>query len=345
MSEREKILIIGNGGREHALGWKVKQSPNNPELYFAPGNGGTGQIGRNIDSGQLDIDRLLRFSADNGINFTVVGPEAPLAKGIGDVFRENNLPIFAPTEKAARLETSKSWAIDFMVRHNIPHPKSVVITDPHVAIRFFDKPVWNDIVIKANGLAAGKGVFLPNSKEDAMSAIRRIMIDKEFDNGSKVIIQERLRGREMSLLAFTDGKAIVPLLPAQDYKRLQDGDKGPNTGGMGAFAPVPMSAQLYEQVYDTILRPTVDGIREEGNIFQGVLYAGLMLTADGPKVLEFNVRFGDPETQVLMMLLQSDLLTALKNTTEGKLNRRDIIFRRELRFVLFWQQKGILVNP
>lgn len=328
MSEREKILIVGSGGREHALGWKIKQSPSNPELFFAPGNGGTGQIGTNIDIGSLDIDILLKFSADNGIGLTVVGPEGPLEKGIVDIAKEGGLRIFGPTKEAARLETSKWWAINFMKRHNIPHPKSEVITDPWVAIHFFDESVWNDVVIKADGLAAGKGVFLPNSKEEALNAIKRIMIDKEFDDGTKVIIQERLRGREVSLLAFTDGKTVVPLLPAQDYKRLKDGDKGSNTGGMGAFAPAPISTELYRQIHDTILKPTVDGMKEEDNLFQGVLYVGLMLTANGPKVLEFNVRFGDPETQPLVMLLKSDLLRALKNTVKGKLKESDVVFRR-----------------
>lgn len=328
MREQENIIIVGNGGREHAVGWKIAQSLNNPNLFFVHGNAGTAKIGRNLDIGSTDIDRIIRVAKDNKA-FIIVGPEAPLEKGIVNAAKEAGLRIFGPTKEAARLETSKWWAIEFMRRHDIPHPKSVIFTVPQKAEDFFEKnPVWNEMVIKADGLASGKGVFLPSSKEEALETIKRIMIDREFDDGSKVIIQERLKGKEVSLLAITDGKTVVPLLPAQDYKRLKDGDKGPNTGGMGAFAPAPMSSELLKQVYDTILRPTVNGTREEGNLFQGVLYVGLMLTGDGPKVLEFNVRFGDPETQPLMMLLESDLFTALKNTTKGELNRKDIVFRK-----------------
>lgn len=328
MREQEKVLIVGNGGREHAIGWKISQSPNNPELLFAHGNAGTAQIGRNLDIEPTDIDRIVAIGRNDN-TFIVVGPEAPLEKGIVNTAKEAGLKAFGPTQEAARLETSKWWAIEFMRRHNIPHPNSILLTSIQEATIFLNNPVvWQNIVIKANGLASGKAVFLPESKEEAEDAIKQIMIDKKFDDGSKVIIQERLRGREISLLVFTDGRTIVPLLPAQDYKRLKDNDQGPNTGGMGAFAPAPMSTELYREIHDTILRPTVDGMREEGNLFQGVLYAGLMLTDAGPKVLEFNVRPGDPETQVLMMLLNSDLLTALKNTTEGKLRKSDIVFRK-----------------
>ena len=325
----ERVLIVGSGGREHALGWKIKQSANSPDLYFAPGNGGTQQIGTNLDIEATEVNNLARFSSDNKVGLTVVGPESPLGEGIVNVFNEDRLPIFGPTQEAARLETSKSWAIDFMKRHNIPQPKSVVFTDLRVAMHFFDEPVWKDFVIKADGLASGKGVFLPDSKEEATNAIKRIMIDREFDNGSRIVIQERLRGKEISFLAFTDGKIIVPLLPAQDHKRVNDNDKGHNTGGMGAFAPAAsMDKELVKQVYDRILKPTVEGMGMEGNLFKGVLYAGLMMTNDGPKVLEYNVRFGDPETQPLMMLLSSDLLKALKNTSGGRLKKSDIGFRR-----------------
>src|SRR3989338_1280825 len=325
----ERVLIVGSGGREHALGWKIKQSANSPDLYFAPGNGGTQQIGTNLDIEATEVNNLARFSSDNKVGLTVVGPESPLGEGIVNVFNEDRLPIFGPTQEAARLETSKSWAIDFMKRHNIPQPKSVVFTDLRVAMHFFDEPVWKDFVIKADGLASGKGVFLPDSKEEATNAIKRIMIDREFDNGSRIVIQERLRGKEISFLAFTDGKIIVPLLPAQDHKRVNDNDKGHNTGGMGAFAPAAsMDKELVKQVYDRILKPTVEGMGMEGNLFKGVLYAGLMMTNDGPKVLEYNVRFGDPETQPLIMLLNSDLLRALRNTAEVKLKKDNIIFDR-----------------
>jgi phosphoribosylamine---glycine ligase len=325
MTEREKMIIVGNGAREHSVGWQISRFPDNPQLLFASGNAGTAQIGRNLDIESTDIDRIVSTAKDNQA-FIFVGPEGPLEKGIVNAAKEAGVVIFGPTQEAALLETRKSRAIEFMECHNIPHPRSAVIKDYDIAVHFFDESIWNDVVIKADGLASGKGVFLPDTKEEALRAIKRIMRDKEFDDGSKLIIQERLRGREVSLLALVDGKTIVPLLPAQDSKRLKDRDKGPNTGGMGAFAPAPMNPELFKQVYNTILRPTVDGMRKEGNMFQGVLYAGLMLTADGPKVLEYNVRFGDPETQVLMMLLKSNLLTALRNTAEGKLSKHDIEF-------------------
>jgi len=326
MREQEAILIVGKGARENALGWKMEQSPSKPKLYFAPGNAGTQQIGINLDIGEMEIDKLARFSSDNKIRLTVVGPENPLEKGIVNAFMEDNLLIFGPTQEAARLETSKSYAIRFMQSHGIPCPKSIIIGDPHVAMHFFDRPIWKDVVIKADGLASGKGVFLPDSKEEALDVVKRIF-NKEFDEGSKVIIQERLTGKERSLLFFTDGKTIVPLLPAEDYKRLKDGNKGPNTGSMGAYAPAMIDKWSTRYIYDKILRPTVDGMRKEGCPFQGVLYVALMMTNKGPKVLEFNARFGDPEAQPLMILFRSDLLQAMKNTTEGNLEKNDIVFR------------------
>jgi phosphoribosylamine---glycine ligase len=344
MKEREKIIIVGNGAREHAVGWCINQSPNSPKLFFAPGNAGTMQIGRNLDIGVTDTDKVIGIAKDNNA-FIFVGPEAPLEKGIVNAARESNVMIFGPTKEAARLETSKSWAIDFMKRNNIPHPESVVVADSNVAMRFFDKPIWSDVVIKADGLAAGKGVFLPNSKEEALTAIKRIMVNHEFDDGSKVIIQKRLKGKEMSLIVFTDGRTIAPLLPAQDYKRINDSSESLNTGGMGAFAPAPMSAELYKEIYSKILRATVDGMREEGKLLQGSLYAGLMLTDDGPKVLEYNVRLGDPETQPLLMLLNSDLLQALKNTAEGKLKRSDLVFNKGAAVCVVLAAEGYPGNP
>lgn len=326
---KERILIVGDGGREHALGWKIKQHHAGlRELYFAPGNAGTQQIGINLDVEATDVEKLVGVASDKKINLTIVGPEKPLEGGMGNAFREGKLEIFGPTQEAARLETSKSWAIDFMKRHNIPHPESWIFNNPSAVRQFLENIDCKEIVIKADGLASGKGVFLPSSQIDALLAVERIMIDKEFEDGSKVIIQQRLKGREISFIAITDGDTIVPLLPAQDYKRLHDGDRGPNTGGMGGFAPVPLSQDLLKEIYNTILRPTMDGMREEGNRFQGALFAGLMLTDSGPKVLEYNVRFGDPETQSLVMLLKSDLLPALKNAAVEKLSRLDISFRK-----------------
>lgn len=326
---RERILIVDNRGRGHSLGWNLKVADGSRELFFAPGTYGTSNLGKNIDIDVDEIDRLGRFASDNKITLTVVGPEVPLGKGIANAFRKDNLPIFAPTQESAILETSKSRAIEFMQRHNIPHPASEIFDNINEALSFVENPTWAEIVIKANGLAAGKGVMLPDSLAEAKRAIQRIMIDKEFDDGKEVVIQERLKGKEVSLICITDGRTIVPLLPARDYKRIGDNDKGPNTGGIGAFAPVSeVNKKLLQEIYDTILIPTIRGMEQEGKLYQGVLYAGLMLTKDGPKVLEYNSRFGDPETQVLMMLLQSDLYPALKNATEGRLRKTDIVFRK-----------------
>lgn len=326
---KERILIVDNRGRGHALGWQLKAADGSRELFFAPGTYGTSKLGKNVDIDVTEIDNLTRFASDNKITLTVVGPEVSLGMGIGNAFRKDNLAIFAPTQESAILETSKSEAIRFMRRHNIPHPASKIFDNINEALSFVENPTWAEIIIKANGLAAGKGVILPDSLEEAKRAIQRIMIDKEFDDGKEVIIQERLKGKEVSLICITDGRTIVPLLPARDYKRIGDNDKGLNTGGIGAFAPVPeVSRELLREIYNTILIPTVRGMEQEGKLYQGVLYAGLMLTKDGPKVLEFNARFGDPETQVLMMLLKSDLYPALKNATEGRLHKKDIAFRK-----------------
>lgn len=326
---KERILIVDNRGRGHSLGWRLKASDSSRELFFAPGNYGTSKIGNNVDIDITEIDRLERFASDNKIALTIVGPETPLEKGIANAFRRDNLAIFAPTQESAILETSKSWAIEFMRRHNIPHPASTIFNNINEALSFVENPTWAEVVVKACGLAAGKGVILPDSLEEAKRAIRRIMVDKEFDDGKEVIIQERLKGKEVSLICITDGRTIVPLLPARDYKRIGDNDKGPNTGGVGSFAPVSeVNKKLLREIYNTILMPTTIGMEEEGKLYQGVLYAGLMLTKDGAKVLEYNSRFGDPETQVLMTLLKSDLYPALKNATEGRLRKKDIVFRK-----------------
>lgn len=342
----ERILIIGSGGREHALGWKIKQSPDVEKIYFAPGNVGTQTIGQNLDISVNEIDRLRQFSADNEITRTIVGPEVPLELGIVNAYNEDNLPILGPTKEAALLETNKAWAIRFMERHKIPHPPSKIFNDPQEAIDYINNQIPTQIVIKASGLAAGKGVILPDSKEEAHQAIKRIMIDKEIDRGDTVIIQKRLKGGEVSLLAITDGKTIVPFLPAQDFKRAFDGDQGPNTGGMGSIAPTPtLTPQLSKQVFDTILKPAVDGIREEGNQYKGILYAGLMITDDGPKVLEFNARFGDPETQPLMLLLSSDLNLAIKATIEENLTSQNIAFRKGYAICVVLASEGYPDKP
>lgn len=336
-----KVLIVGGGGREHALGWRISQSPQVEKLYFAPGNAGTSLVGENIDIGVGEIEKLKNFALKNKIDLTVVGPEASLKEGIVDEFSKTGLRIFGPSKNAAKLETDKAWAIKFMQRHNILHPESIIFNNPKDAFEFAKNSKWKKYVIKASGLAAGKGVILPNSLKEAKDAIKRIMVKKEFDEGKKIIFQERLSGKEVSLLALTDGKTVIPMISAQDHKRVFDNDKGPNTGGMGAFAPTPtMNDKLLKTVLEKILKPTVKGMKKEGNSYQGVLYAGLMITKNGPKVLEFNCRFGDPETQPLMMLISSDFFITLKACTEGKLKKDLVIFRKGCSLCVVLSSKG-----
>lgn len=325
-----KELVIGGGGREHAIGWRLAQDSPVPVLFFAPGNAGTGEIGQNVPIPATDIDALVTWADEHKPDLTVVGPEASLSEGIVDAFEAKNLPIFGPTKAASRLEVSKAWATNFMERHAIPHPKSRVFTESFEALDFVQTNTWGGVVIKADGIAAGKGVIVADSKEEAVAAVRTMMVDGAFAGaGRTIVIQEKLTGPEVSVLAFCDGKIAVPLVPAQDHKRIFDHDLGPNTGGMGAYAPVPLvSDPLFDEIHRTILQPTVDGMREEGHPFKGILFAGLMLTREGPKVLEYNVRFGDPETQPLMMLLESDLAPILESSIEGTLDRSLVRFRK-----------------
>lgn len=325
-----KLLIIGSGGREHALGWKLKQSQKVKKLYFAPGSAGTALIGENLNIDALDIENLLNFALQSKMDLTVVGPEAPLVSGIVNIFTEQGLRIFGPTKLAAQLESSKAWAAAFMNKYKIPQPKSSVFSDIDKAKKYIRQQGWQNIVIKADGLAAGKGVIIPSSQEEAAEGLESILVKKIFaEAGEKVVIQERLLGKEVSVLAFSDGKNVVPLLPAQDHKRIFDGNRGPNTGGMGAYSSVPFVDQkLLKKIETEILQPTISGMRKDGNSYKGVLYAGLMLAESGPKVLEYNVRFGDPETQPLMMLLNSDLVTIMDNCIDGNLKKEFVQFKK-----------------
>ena len=318
-----RVLIVGSGGREHALAWKAAQSPRLEKLFVAPGNAGTAALGTNVAIGANDSVALAAFAVAQAIDLVVVGPEAPLAAGLADVLRAAGCRVFGPSAAAAELESSKAFAKDFMRRHGIPTASSVTFTDFYAAIGHtlgvdFDR---HGIVIKASGLAAGKGVLLPTCADEAEAALRQIMLEREFgDAGDTVVIEELLEGEEVSLLAFCDGLTVAPMPPAQDHKRLLDADRGPNTGGMGAYAPAPVCPpELASELARMVLQPAVDGLRAEGRPFCGVLYAGLMLTADGPRVLEFNCRFGDPETEVLMPLLASDLLEVAEACAGGRL--------------------------
>jgi phosphoribosylamine--glycine ligase len=312
-----KILIIGSGGREHALAWKMAQSNRVSEVTVAPGNGGTPQRA-GIDA--LDFGVLRAFAAKNDIYLTLVGPEVPLAAGIVDDFQAHGLKIWGPSQAAAQLEASKAFAKDFMQRHHIPTGGHVTFTGFEAA-RDYVRSQANPIVIKASGLAAGKGVILPETPAEAETALRQIIVDKQFGQaGEQVLVEERLTGPEVSVFAFCDGQTALLMPPAQDHKRAFNNDAGPNTGGMGAYAPAPICPpDLLAEIDETVIRPTLAGLAAEGAPYVGVLYAGLMLTPAGPRVLEFNCRFGDPETQVLLPLLKSDLLEIVERSVDGRL--------------------------
>lgn len=316
------ILLIGQGGREHALAWKLKQSPKVTQVYCAPGNAGTASDAVNVDLQANDIPRLLKFAQSEKIDLTVVGPEAPLVTGLVDEFLKAGLKVFGPTKKAAELEGSKKFAKELMRKANIPSADFRAFTNAAEAISFVDERETERMVVKADGLAAGKGVVVCTTKDEAREAIRRMLVQKEFGAaGERIVIEERLEGQEASLLAIVDGHTIIPLEAAQDHKAAHDGDMGPNTGGMGAYCPTPViTPEITDTIVEKILIPTVHELRKDGRSFRGCLYAGLMLTNQGPKVLEFNVRFGDPETQAVLMRLKSDLATVLLAAAEGKLD-------------------------
>jgi phosphoribosylamine--glycine ligase len=319
-TDKVKVLIVGSGGREHAIAWKVLQSPRLAQLFVAPGNAGTAAY--NIPIKAEDIPALATFATDQQIDLVIIGPEGPLAIGLADALRAAGRSVFGPSQAAAQIEASKAFSKDFMQRHNLPTARFATFTEYREALKHL-LSVDYPIVIKASGLAAGKGVILPDCADDAEAALRSIMLSKEFGAaGDEVIIEERLSGEEVSLLAFTDGVTVKPMPPAQDHKRIFDNDQGPNTGGMGAYAPAPiLPPALVEEYTRSILQPTIDGLRTEGKSFVGVLYAGLMLTADGPRVLEYNCRFGDPETQAILPLLKTDLIDITEACATGTLNQ------------------------
>ncbi len=317
-----KILVIGSGAREHALAWKIKQSPKITELYAAPGNAGTASIARNLDIRPDDIEALAGAAQDIGIDLTVVGPEAPLAAGIVDHFEQLGMSIFGPIKAAAQIESSKVFARKLMQKYKIPCPNGITFSSYPEAKRYVESQPM-PMVVKADGLAAGKGVTVAGSRDEALKALSDIMESRIFGPaGDNVIIEECLTGKEVSLLAFTDGKTVIPMIPACDYKRVFDNDQGPNTGGMGSYSPPGFfDARLTRQVVKTILQPAVRAMAQEGTPYTGVLYTGLMLAADGPKVLEFNARFGDPETQAILPRLQTDLVDILLAVVDNKLSK------------------------
>jgi phosphoribosylamine--glycine ligase len=316
------VLVIGSGGREHAITWKIRQSPKCEKVYCAPGNAGIAQLAELVPIKANDIDGLLTFAAEHAVDLTIVGPEQPLTEGIVDRFEERRLKIFGPTLAAAALEGSTVFAKGFMQKYGIPTSnfRTFGAQQRFDAERFINEsPV--PIVVKASGLAAGKGVVVCETKEEALDAVATMMEQNAFgDAGKEIVIEEFLAGEEASLFAITDGKEFVTLTPAQDHKRIFDNDLGKNTGGMGAYAPAPaMTADVIETVKQTIIEPTLLGMAKEGSPFKGCLYVGLMLTATGPKVIEYNCRFGDPETQVVLPLLGDDLLELMASAADGKL--------------------------
>ncbi len=317
-----KILVVGSGGREHTLAWKISQSKRVDKLFCAPGNGGMNNIAELVNIKPDDIDSLLDFAKKNKIDLTIVGPEVPLVNGIVDRFVKEDLRVFGPTKELAMLEGSKIFSKESMKRFNLPTADFKVFTDPNKAKEYL-KEKRVPIVIKADGLAAGKGVIVAQDIKEAEDAIDNMLVKKIFGPaGEKIILEDCLQGEEASILIFTDGKTIIPLVSSQDHKRIFDNDKGPNTGGMGAYSPAPIvTSEMLTDIINDIFKPLIDGFRKEGKSYKGVLYAGLMITKNGPFVLEFNVRFGDPETQCIIPRLKSDLIDAIEACIDGNLDK------------------------
>ena len=320
-----KILVIGSGGREHALVWKIAQSPLVEKIYCAPGNPGIGRIAENVPIKVDALPELLAFAKREEIGLTVVGPELPLSLGIVDLFEEYGLRIFGARRNAALIEASKAFSKDLMKKYDVPTAFYEVFTEVEPAVAFIRKH-GAPIVVKADGLAAGKGVIVAQSEGEAVSAVKEMLSGNSFgDAGSRVVIEEFLRGEEASFLAFTDGRNIIPLASAQDHKAVFDGDKGPNTGGMGAYSPAPVvTPAIHEKAMSEVMRRTVDGMAAEGRPYRGVLYAGLMIDGDSVKTLEFNARFGDPECQPLLMRMKSDIVPILMAVAEGDISGMEI---------------------
>ena len=316
------VLVIGSGGREHAIGWKLEQSNNVDRVFHAPGNGGTLN---NIPISVDNLDELAKFASENNC-FTVVGPEAPLAMGIVDMFNERGLKIFGPTKESAQLESSKIWAKQFLKRNNIPTASFEVFDDAVKAKEYVNQIEYN-VVVKADGLAAGKGVIVCDSKDEAEKSIDMMLVDKKFgDAGNNIIIEERIDGIEASYIALSDGKIAIPMATSQDHKRIFDNDKGPNTGGMGAYSPTPIiDKDLSQKIQEKIIDKTISSLRNEGITFKGFLYAGIMLKDGEPYVLEYNVRMGDPECQPILMRMDSDLFEYLVGSVEGTLENTSLI--------------------
>ncbi len=335
-----KVLVVGSGGREHALLWKAAQSPLVERLYVAPGNAGMEALAERVPwNGEVEV--LADWALEAGIDLTLVGPEAPLVEGIADAFSERGLRIFGPTQKAAMIEGSKAFAKALMERYGIPTARYRTFQDPILALEYLEE-VGVPIVVKDSGLAAGKGVTVAFDLHTAKQAVANILNRAE---GGEVVIEEYLEGEEATVLALTDGETLLPLLPSQDHKRLLDGDQGPMTGGMGAVAPYPLDPATFRRVEEEILWPLLRGLKAEGVVYRGVIYAGLMLTKEGPKVLEFNARFGDPEAQAVLPLLQSDLVELALKVAEGRLEGTRLSWREGAAASVVLAAPGYPENP
>lgn len=322
-----KILIIGGGGREHAIAWKLAKSPKVEKIYCAPGNAGIAEVAECINIGVMEFDKQVSFAKEHGIDLTVVAPDDPLAAGAVDAFEAAGLRAFGPRANAAILEGSKAFSKDLMKKYNIPTAAYETFTDPDKAIQYLETAKM-PIVLKADGLALGKGVLICNSLKEAKDGVRTLMLDKQFGSaGDEIVIEEFMTGREVSVLSFVDGKTIKIMTSAQDHKRAKDGDKGLNTGGMGTFSPSPFyTPEVDAFCRERIYQPTVDAMRAEGRAFKGIIFFGLMLTADGPKVLEYNARFGDPETQVVLPRMKNDLAELFEACIDGTLDQTELEF-------------------
>lgn len=327
-----KVLVVGSGGREHALAWKIAKSPQVAKVFCAPGNGGTRLVAENVPIIETDLSTLADFAAKEAVDLTVVGPEAPLALGIVDEFEKRGLRIFGPSRKAAELEGSKIFAKQFMERHRIPTGRFRVAESPEKARAFITGGEFGfPVVLKTDGLAAGKGVLICRNEQEAEAGVAEIMVDRKYgEAGGRILVEEFLRGREVSFIVIADGAKALPLVTTMDHKTIFEGGRGPNTGGMGTISPSPyLNRKMYAQIMSTIILPTVTRMLEEGRKFKGVLYAGLMLTEDGPKVLEYNCRFGDPETQPQMLRLESDLVDILMAAVAEDVLANEISWNRK----------------
>ena len=325
-----KILVVGGGGREHAICWKLSNEADVEKIYCAPGNAGISNVAECVSIGDSDIEALLQFAKENEIDLTIVGPEVPLVAGIVDEFEKENLKVFGPNKKCAQLEGSKAFSKDFMIRHNLPTAKYKEYTDLYKAIAEIDEFGY-PVVIKADGLAAGKGVVIPENREDAIETLKEMMADHKFGHaGDKIVIEEFLTGVETSILAFVDNNTIVPMVSAKDHKKVFEGETGLNTGGMGTFSPSEIyTDELAKEIQEKILDKTLEGFKKDNLEYKGILFVGLMITEEGPKVLEYNVRFGDPETQSVLFRLETDLNKIISAVIDNKLKDVDITYSDE----------------